>query len=166
MIARIVLVAAVLATASCGGNPSSAQATAAATPTTSAANASSEATIDGVVVHATAMPTSRLNAITAREYGIPVDADALFLLATVRDAQGDGVPMDAVQLSAQSAVLPDAPAPLALRAITTAAPGKTGMTDYIAVVPAKPPASVQFKIDVRKGGSNATMAFTQDLLPR
>lgn len=165
MIARIVLVAAMLAMASCGGRPSAPQA-ATSTATTTTANASAESNIGGVVVHASAMPTSRLNAITARQYGIPVDGDALFLLVTVRDAKGDGVPADALQLSAQSAVLPDAPAPLALRAITTAAPGKTGMTDYIAVVPAKPPASVQFKIDVRKGGSNATMAFTQDLLPR
>lgn len=164
MIARIVLVAGVLAMASCGGRPSAPQA--AASATTREVNASAETNIDGVVVHASAMPTSRLNAITARQYGIPVDGDALLLLVTVRDANGDGVPVDAVQLTAQSAVLPDAPAPLAMRAITTASPGKTGMTDYIAVVSAKPPASVQFKIDVRKGGSNTTMAFTRDLLPR
>src|SRR5580765_663454 len=149
MIVRIVLVASVLALASCGDHPSPAQASAA----TTTASASAEATLDNVVVHASATPTAQLNAMTARKYGIPVDGDALLLLVTVRDGHGDGVPADAVQFMAQSAVLPDAPAPLSLRAITTPIPGNEALTDYIAVVPAKPPASVQFKIDARKGGS-------------
>ncbi|PNS07451.1 DUF4426 domain-containing protein [Solilutibacter silvestris] len=159
MIARIFLTTSLLVLAACSGGHPSTQASAATTNAN--ANASAEANVDGVVVHASAAPTARLNTITASRYGIPVDGDALLLLVTVRDSHGDGVPANAVQLTAQSAVLPDAPAPLSLRAITT-----NGMTDYIAVVSAKPPASVQFKIDARKGSATATMAFTQDLLPR
>lgn len=168
MNARHFLVAAALVLASCSNNsaaPHDAQASATA-PGGAAGNASAEATVDGVVIHASTILSSDLNDISARRYGISREGNALFLLVTVRDGHGNGVPVDAVQLSAQSAVLPDALAPLPLRAITTTIPGKEGMTDYIATVAAKPPASVQFKIDARKGGSNATMAFTRDLLPR
>lgn len=148
----------VLTLASCSNStPPATQASTSA----AAANASAEATVDGVVVHASTMPASQLNAITARKYGIAIEGDALFLLVTVRDEHGNGVPADAVQLTAQSAVLPDTLAPLPLRAITV-----DGMTDYIATVAAKPPASVQFAIDVHKGTANAKMAFTRDVLPR
>lgn len=162
MNARHLLVAAALVLASCsnGTAPHAAQATA-PTATGTAANASAEATVDGVVVHASTIASSDLNDISARRYGISREGNALFLLVTVRDEHGNAVPADAVQLTAQSAVLPDALAPLRLLPITT-----DGMTDYIATVAAKPPASVQFRIDARKGGANATMAFTRDLLPR
>ncbi|MBS0200123.1 MAG: DUF4426 domain-containing protein [Proteobacteria bacterium] len=167
MNARNLVVAAALVLASCSNNTTPHDAHASATASANAAsNASAEATLDGVVVHASTILSSDLNDISARRYGISREGNALFLLVTVRDDHGDGVPADAVQLSAQSAVLPDALAPLRLLPITTAAPGKTGMTDYIATIAAKPPASVQFKIDIRKGDSNATMAFTRDLLPR
>ncbi|MBS0217992.1 MAG: DUF4426 domain-containing protein [Proteobacteria bacterium] len=162
MNARHLLVAATLVLASCsnGTAPHAAQASATASAN-AAANASAEATVDGVVVHASTIANSDLNDISARRYGISREGNALFLLVTVRDEHGNAVPADAVQLTAQSAVLPDALAPLRLLPITT-----DGMTDYIATVAAKPPASVQFRIDVRKGGANATMAFTRDLLPR
>ncbi|MBW8823845.1 MAG: DUF4426 domain-containing protein [Xanthomonadales bacterium] len=162
MNARHFIVAAALVLASCSNTttPHDAQAPA-ATAASAATNASAEATVDGVVIHASTILSSDLNEISARRYGIARESDALFLLVTVRDSHGNGVATDAVQLTVQSAVLPDALAPLPLRAITT-----DGMTDYIATVGAKPPASVQFRIDVRKDGSNATMAFTRDLLPR
>ncbi len=162
MSARHFIAAAVLALASCSNDATSPGAQAPATTSAgTATNASSEATVDGVVVHASTIASSDLNEISARRYGISREGNALFLLVTVRDAHGNGVPVDAVQLTAQSAVLPDALAPLRLLPITT-----DGMTDYIATVAAKPPASVQFRIDARKGGANATMAFTRDLLPR
>ncbi len=162
MSTRHLIAAAVLVLASCSNNTVSHDAQASATASGNAAgNASAEATVDGVVVHASTILSSDLNDISARRYGISREGNALFLLVTVRDDHGNGVPVDTVQLTAQSAVLPDAPAPLPLRTITT-----DGMTDYIATVAAKPPASVQFKIDARKGGANATMAFTRDLLPR
>lgn len=157
---RHFIAAAVLVLASCSNTtPHEAQAPAAASANT--ANTAAEATVDGVVVHASTIASSDLNDISARRYGISREANALFLLVTVRDDHGNGVPVDAVQLTAQSAVLPDALVPLRLLPITT-----DGMTDYIATVAAKPPASVQFRIDVRKGGASATMAFTRDVLPR
>lgn len=164
MNARHLVAAVALALVACsnGTTSNATHASAASGAASSAAtNASAEATIDGVVVHASTIASSDLNDISAKRYGISREGSALFLLVTLRDAQGNGVAADAVQLAAQSAVLPDALAPLPLRAITT-----DGMTDYIATVTAKAPASVQFKIDVRKGGATSTMAFTRDLLPR
>jgi len=159
---RHFLAAAALVLASCSNSTTSNVAQASATTSAAtASNASAEAMVDGVVVRASTIASGDLNDISARRYGIARDGNAVFLLVTVRDAHGNGVPADAVRLDAQSAVLPDALAPLPLRAITT-----DGMTDYIATVAAKPPASVQFRIDARKGGSSSTMAFTRDLLPR
>ena len=160
MSTRHLLVAATLVLASCSNGTPPHEAQASAT-TTAAANASAEATVDGVVVHASTIASSDLNDISARRYGISREGNALFLLVTVRDDHGNGVPADAVQLAAQSSVLPDALAPLPLRAITI-----DGMTDYIATIATKPPASVQFRIDARKNGSTATMGFTRDVLPR
>ena len=65
------------------------------------------------------------------------------------------------QLRATAAVLPDPPRPLALRAIRT-----DGMTDYIGVLHAKAPASVQFKLVATRGGSRADIATTAELYPR
>ena len=162
MSTRYFLAAAALVLASCSNNTTSPNVQAStATSASTNRNASAEATLDGVVVHASAIASSDLNDISARRYGISREGNALFLLVTVRDDHGNGVPADAVQLAAQSSVLPDALAPLPLRAITI-----DGMTDYIATIATKPPASVQFRIDARKNGSTATMGFTRDVLPR
>ena len=159
MSTRYFLAAAALVLASCNNNTGYQAAHPATTVT--ATNAAGETTIGGVVVHASAIASSDLNDISARRYGISREGNALFLLVTVRDDHGNGVPADAVQLAAKSSVLPDALAPLPLRAITI-----DGMTDYIATIATKPPASVQFRIDARKNGSTATMGFSRDLLPR
>ena len=99
MNARHLLVAAALVLASCSNStaPHDAQAAAASSADT-ATNASAEATVDGVVVHASTIASSDLNDISARRYGISREGNALFLLVTVRDEHGNAVPADAVAM--------------------------------------------------------------------
>ena len=70
------------------------------------------------------------------------------MLVTVRDANGNGIDPGDLQLGATAGALPEPPKPLALRAIRT-----DGMTDYLGVFHATPPASVQFKLTATRGGS-------------
>ncbi len=152
------LVASMCAVSGCARNGN---ATPAPTPAAAqATGADATAAINGIVVHASAMPTADLNDSVATRYGLARNPDQLLLLVTVRDANGDAAPMDAVKLQARAGVLPDAPAPLALRAIET-----NGLVDYIGTVPVHAPASVQFEIDATRGGAHSRMSFTRDLLP-
>ena len=161
---RHLLVPALFATALlCIGCSRAGQATAvtASAASTHASSTDATAAMNGVIVHASALPTADLNEAVARQYGLTRDAGTLLLLVTVRDANGDAVPADAVKVQARAGVLPDALAPLALRAIET-----NGLTDYIGTVSAHAPASVQFEVDATRGGAHSKMSFTRDLLPR
>jgi hypothetical protein len=149
---------ALLALAGCGGSEP-----VPATPAASAAGASANAitTVDGVTLQTSSVALADLNATIAQRYGIDAGKEGLLLLVTVRDAAGNGIEPGDLQLAATAVVLPDPPKPLALRPI------KNGdMTDYIGVLEAKAPASVQFKLTATHGGSRADVASTAELYPR
>ncbi len=123
--------------------------------------ATAGATVDGLHLQSSTVAIADLNPATATNYGIDHAQDGLLLLVTVRDAAGNAADPGDLQLAGTVAVLPDPPQPLALRAIRTG-----GMTDYIGVLHAAPPASVQFKLVATRGGSRAEIATTAELHPR
>ncbi|HQY50580.1 MAG TPA: DUF4426 domain-containing protein, partial [Thermomonas sp.] len=104
------------------------------------------------------VPLSSINAATAKHYGIDTAKEGVLLLVTVRDAAGNALSPADLQLSATTSVLPEPPKPLSLRAIQTA-----GMTDYIGVVQANAPASVQFQLVARRGTDRSEVTTTVDL---
>src|SRR5690606_39878731 len=101
------------------------------------------------------------NDTIAARYGIDRAQEGLLLLVTVRDAAGDGTDPGDLQLSATASALPDPPKPLPLRAIHG-----DGMTDYIGLFHARPPASVQFRLTATRGGARAEIATSAELYPR
>ena len=143
-----------LAIAGCGGDkaPTAAKAHAVATART---------TVGGVTLQTSTVALADLNDAVAARYGIDRGGDGVMLLVTVRDATGNGIDPGDLQLSATASVLPDPPAPLALRKIDA-----EGLTDYIGVLPARAPASAQFRITATKDGARADIATTAELLPR
>lgn len=143
--------------AACGA-PTSAPAPAAAFDT---AAATGHITLGDAVVQATGVRLAALNPATAKRYGIDVGDDGVLLLVTLRDARGNALAPQDLALDASASVLPDPPKPLPLRAI------KTGeMTDYIGVLHARPPASVQLKLQARRGGASGNAAITVELPTR
>jgi hypothetical protein len=149
---------ALLALAGCGGSDP-----VPATPVASAAGASANAstTVGGVTLQTSSVAIADLNETIARRYGIDAGKEGLLLLVTVRDAAGNGIDPGDLQLTATAGVLPDPPKPLALRAIRNA-----DMTDYIGVMEARAPASVQFKLAATRSGARADLAMTAELYPR
>ena len=132
-------------------------------PATQMATSSATATttVDGLRLQTSTVAVADLNAATAKRYGIDTAQGGMLLLVTVRDAAGNGTDPGDLQLAATVATLPDPPKPLELRVIRT-----DGMTDYIGVLRAAPPASVQFKLSATRGGSRAEIATTAELHPR
>ena len=126
-----------------------------------AAPASASATVDGLALQASTVAIADLNPATAQRYGIDVSQEGLLLLVTVRDAAGNGVDPGDLQLTGTAAVLPEPPAPLELRAMAV-----DGMTDYLGIVHAHAPASVQFRLAALRGGARADIATTAELQPR
>ena len=130
-------------------------------PATAHANASASTTVGGVTLHTSTVALVDLNHAVAARYGIERSGDGVMLLVTVRDAAGNGIDPGDLQLTATASMLPEAPKPLALRAIQT-----DGMTDYLGVVQARAPTTVAFKLTATRGGSRADIATTADLQPR
>ena len=143
-----------LCLAACSGDKAPVPAKAHAASTTST-------TVGGVTLQTSTVALADLNDAVAARYGIERTGEGVMLLVTVRDAAGNGIDPDDLQLSATAAVLPDPPKPLELRAIQT-----DGMTDYLGVVQAKAPATIAFKITATRGGSRADIATTAELQPR
>ena len=125
------------------------------------ATATASTTVGGVTLQTSTVALADLNDAVAARYGIDRSADGVMLLVTVRDAAGNGIDAGDLQLSATASVLPDTPKPLELRSIHI-----DGMTDYIGVLQAKAPATLQFKITATRGGSRADIATTTELYPR
>jgi len=146
--------------AGCGRNDTPTPATSASASAGSAGQ-SATATVGDATLQVSTVAIADLNPMVAARYGIDRDREGLMLLVTVRDAAGNGIAPGDLQVSATAAALPDAPAPLALRTIAT-----DGMTDYIGVLHAKPPASVQFRLTAIRGGSRSEIATTAELHPR
>ena len=155
---HIHIAAIALVLAACGRGETTATATSAATP---GASATAGTTVGGVTLQASTVAIADLNDAVARRYGIDRAQDGVLLLVTVRDAAGNGADPGDLRLAATAAALPDPPKPLDLRAIRT-----DGMTDYIGVLRATPPASVQFKLTATRGGSRADIATTAEIYPR
>ena len=137
--------------AACGGGN-------APTPAKPHAGSSATASVGGATLQASTVALADLNATVAARYGLAAGDDGLLLLVTVRDAAGNSLSPADLQLSATTSVLPDPPKPLSLRAIQTA-----GMTDYIGVVQANAPASVQFQLVAKRGTERSEVTTTVDL---
>ena len=150
------IIVACLALAACGRGENVAPASSTATSTASATT-----TVGGVTLHTSTIAIADLNDTVATRYGIDRAQEGLMLLVTVRDAAGNGIEPGDLRLTATAAALPDPPKPLQLRAI-----GTDGMTDYIGLLQARAPASVQFKLTATRGGSRADIATSAELYPR
>ena len=150
------IIVACLALAACGRGENVAPASSTATSTASATT-----TVGGVTLHTSTIAIADLNDTVATRYGIDRAQEGLMLLVTVRDAAGKGIEPGDLRLTATAAALPDPPKPLELRAI-----GTDGMTDYIGLLQARAPASVQFKLTATRGGSRADIATSAELYPR
>ena len=150
------IIVACLALAACGRGDTTAPASSTATSTASATT-----TVGGVTLHTSTIAIADLNDTVATRYGIDRAQEGLMLLVTVRDAAGNGIEPGDLRLTATAAALPDPPKPLELRAI-----GTDGMTDYIGLLQARAPASVQFKLTATRGGSRADIATSAELYPR
>lgn len=120
----------------------------------------SRASVGGAVLQTQTVPLSALNPATAKQYGIDNTQEGVLLLVTLRDGIGDALAPADLQLSATASVLPDPPAPLPLRAIQNG-----GMTDYVGVLNARGPASVQFKLSARRGGDSNEITTTVEIQP-
>ena len=116
------------------------------------------AEVDGIVVEARGMPAIHLNADIARRHAIERADDVQLLLVTLRDRAGDAVATDGLVVTATASVLPDAPAPVALKRVET-----DGMADLIATYRAPPPGLVLWKIDARRGHARAQFGLTYAL---
>ena len=152
----VCIIVACLALAACGRGDTTAPASSTATSTASATT-----TVGGVTLHTSTIAIADLNDTVATRYGIDRAQEGLMLLVTVRDAAGNGIEPGDLRLTATAAALPDPPKPLELRAI-----GTDGMTDYIGLLQARAPASVQFKLTATRGGSRADIATSAELYPR
>ena len=152
----VCIIVACLAIAACGRGDTTAPASSTATSTASATT-----TVGGVTLHTSTIAIADLNDTVATRYGIDRAQEGLMLLVTVRDAAGNGIEPGDLRLTATAAALPDPPKPLELRAI-----GTDGMTDYIGLLQARAPASVQFKLTATRGGSRADIATSAELYPR
>ena len=152
----VCIIVACLALAACGRGETVVPASSTATSTSSATT-----TVGGVTLHTSTIAIADLNDTVATRYGIDRAQEGLMLLVTVRDAAGNGIEPGDLRLTATAAALPDPPKPLELRAI-----GTDGMTDYIGLLQARAPASVQFKLTATRGGSRADIATSAELYPR
>ena len=151
-----------LAISACGRSDAPASASASSTTASTAGqSASASATVGGATLQTSTVAIAGLNDTVAARYGIDRAQEGLLLLVTVRDASGNGIEPGDLRLSATAAALPDPPKPLELRAIRT-----DGMTDYIGVLHATAPASVQFRLTAIRGGARADIATTSELYPR
>ena len=145
----------------CGRTETATSATTASASASAAQSASASATVGGVALQASTVAIADLNDAVAQRYGIDRARDGVLLLVTVRDAAGNAADPGDLHLAATASALPDPPKPLELRAIRT-----DGMTDYIGVLHAAPPASVQFRLTATRGGSRSEIATTAELFPR
>lgn len=126
-----------------------------------ASSAAASATVGDATLQASTVAIADLNDTVARRYGIDRAQDGVLLLVTVRDAAGNGIDPGDLRVAATAGTLTDSPKPLELRTIRI-----DGLTDYIGVFHATPPASVQFKLAATRNGARADIATTAELQPR
>ncbi|MFN7183150.1 MAG: DUF4426 domain-containing protein [Thermomonas haemolytica] len=150
---------AALLLAGCGGTsvpqPAGAQLAA------SASHATATATAGDAVLQATALDIAQLDPAMAARYGLDARQQGALLLVTLRDTNGDALAPDDLVLTATASVLPDPPRGLALQPIRV-----DGLTDYIGVFAARPPANVRFHLTATRHGARAEFDASTDLYPR
>lgn len=144
--------------AGCGGSQAP---TPAANAMVSTGAGISTATVDDATLQASAVAIANLNAAMATRYGLDGHQDGALLVVTVRDADGNALPVGDLQLTATATVLPDPPKGLQLQPIQV-----DGLTDYIGVFAARPPASVQFRVTAIRNGARTELTTTAELYPR
>lgn len=125
------------------------------------ANATATTTVGGVTLQTSTIDVADLNDMVAQHYAIERGSSGIMLLVTVRDADENGIEPGDLRLDVSAGTLPDAPKPLTLRQITT-----NGLTDYIGVFNARPPATVQFRINAVRNGASAEISTTAELYAR
>jgi len=118
-------------------------------------------TLGDATLQASTVAIADLNAEVARRYGLDRSQDGVLLLVTLRDAAGNALAPGDLHLAATAAALGDPPHPLQLQSILV-----DGLTDYVGVFPAKPPATLQFRITAVRNGARADITTNADLQPR
>ncbi|HEY4582622.1 MAG TPA: DUF4426 domain-containing protein [Lysobacter sp.] len=133
----------------------------AATMSAQAAPQQAEARIGDVVVHASAVQTSTLDAAIAKRYGLERSGRTAMLLVGVRRA--DGSDASGLPVNIEATVSPNGGTPqrVTLREIRV-----DGLVDRIGTVEIAPPETLRFDVVVRYGDSTSTMRFTRDFFPR
>lgn len=149
----------------CGQRQPAADAQASSTSTASASAATSSetssTTVGGITLQASTVSIASLNAEVAGRYGIDPGKQGVLLLLMARDAEGNAIDTGSLRLTATASALPDSPSPLALRKFET-----EGLTDYIGVLEAKAPSSVQFRVTAINGSARADIATNAELPPQ
>lgn len=141
--------------AACGrGGPAPATATLAASTVATA-------TVGGATLQASSVAIANLDPTMAARYGFDRSHDGALLLVTLRDANGEAIAPGDLRLTASASVPPDPPRPLELQRIEVGS-----LTDYVGVFPARPPASVQFRVTATRGGARTELTTTAELYPR
>ena len=146
-----------LAAAACTGSPPPVTASA----STQAAPQQAEARIGDVVVHASAVQTSALDAGIAGRYGLERSGRVAMQLVSVRRA--DGSDASGLPVTLEATVTPNGGAAqrVALREIRV-----DGLVDRVGTIEIAPPETLRFDVVVRYGASTSTMQFTRDFFPR
>lgn len=126
-----------------------------------AANNTAKATLGDANLQASTIAIANLNTEVAARYGLDRKQDGVLLLVTLRDADGNALAPGDLQVTATASILPAAPKPVQMQAMLV-----EDMTDYVGVIPATPPANVQFQIVAVRNGARVDMTTMTDLQPR
>ncbi len=116
------------------------------------------AVLDGLHFEARLLPTTRLSPAMAQQYGIVTNENRSLLLLSVRNAEGNAVAVDDLQISAQVGDLLSPPQPVELRQIDTG-----GLLDFVADITARPPTTVRVALVIRKGEARTQLNFAREL---
>lgn len=149
----------VLLLAACHGDTDAPAATGSAS--SQAQSAEAESTVNGMTVHVSAVQTSQLPEVTARQYSIARSPRTILLLVNLRNA--GGAPAPAVLATVSD--LQGHATPVALREVQVAQDG-AGTIDYLGTVDATLPDTLSFEVVVRDGGATATVGVTRDFYPQ
>ena len=156
MPARILLAAALLALAACGGRP--APATSAGQP---AQSAEAESTVGTTTVHVSAVQTSLLPEAVARRYGIERAPERILLLVNLRD-MGTGAPPT---ITATVTDLQGHTTPVALREVRVD-PADPQTVDHVGTVEATLPDTLRFEVVAHRAGATSTVQVARDFYPQ
>jgi hypothetical protein len=115
-----------------------------------------EARIGDVVVHASAVQATALDAATLSQHGLERSDRNVLLLVSVRRLDGGDASGLPVTVTAQVAPDGAAPQPVTLREVRV-----DGLVDRIGSVEVAPPETLRFDVSIRYGQATSTMRFTR-----